>query len=95
MSLVRKTAAFDRWLRDLRDTRGKTKVLVRIERLALGNSGDVRPVGEGISEMRVDFGPGYRVYYKQHGADFVILCAGDKDSQAADIRKAKQLASEV
>jgi putative addiction module killer protein len=91
MAIVRKSADFDRWLRDLRDARGKAKVLTRIERLGLGNPGDVCPVGEGISEMRIDFGPGYRVYYKQQGGDFVILWAGDKDG---DIRKAKQLARE-
>ena len=71
------------------------KILMRLKRLSLGNPGDVRPIGEGISEMRIDYGPGYRIYYKQHGEDTTILCGGDKDSQDADIRKAKEIANRV
>jgi len=92
MAFVRQTVDFDKWLKDLRDPRGKAKVLVRIDRLALGNPGDVRPVGEGVSELRIDFGPGYRVYYKQRGDLIYLLCGGDKDSQDTDVQKATTLA---
>jgi len=92
MILVRRTAEFDKWLKGLRDPRGKAKVVVRIERLALGNPGDVRPVGEGVSELRIDFGPGYRVYYKRRGDLIYLLCGGDKDSQDTDVQKATTLA---
>jgi putative addiction module killer protein len=92
MTWVRRTDEFDKWLRALRDTVGKGKVLARIERLALGNPGNVRPVGEGVSELRIDFGPGYRVYYKQRGDLIYLLCGGDKDSQDTDVKKATTLA---
>ena len=89
---IRRTAEFDKWIRGLRVIRGTAKILNRIDRLSLGNPGDVAPVGEGVSEMRIDFGPGYRVYYKQTGDEATILFGGDKDSQNADIAKAKALA---
>ncbi|MCW5692539.1 MAG: type II toxin-antitoxin system RelE/ParE family toxin [Pseudolabrys sp.] len=90
---LRRTADFDEWLKGLRDTRAKAKILVRIERLARGNPGDVAPVGQGISELRVHFGPGYRVYFKQAGMRIVVLlCGGDKDTQATDILRAQELA---
>jgi len=74
--------------------RARAKVLARIDRLSLGNPGDVAPVGDGISEMRIHYGPGYRVYYTQRGEEIVmLLCGGDKSSRAADIRAAKKLAS--
>ena len=93
---VLKTEEFDRWLSDLRDQVGKAKVLARIRRLELGNPGDVRNVGEGVSELRIDFGPGYRAYYKQTGRTIVLLlCGGDKSTQEGDIRKAKRLAAEL
>jgi len=92
MVFVRQTVEFDKWLRELPDQRGKAKVLVRIDRLALGNPGDVRPVGEGVSELRIDFGPGYRVYYMRRGDLIYLLCGGDKDSQDTDVRKAITLA---
>lgn len=95
MAEIRKAAEFDRWLKGLSDARGKAKVLVRIQRLAQGNPGDVGPVGEGVSEMRIDFGPGYRAYYKQKGDVTTFLYGGDKGSQEADIRKAKALAKEL
>lgn len=80
---IRKTDLFAKWLDDLRDIQAKARVLVRIERLASGNAGDVKPVGEGISEMRIDYGPGYRVYYTKRGSELVILLAGgDKSSQS-------------
>jgi putative addiction module killer protein len=92
---VRKTAEFRDWIDALRDRRAKAKVLARIDRLANGNPGDVKPVGEGISEMRIDYGPGYRVYYVQRGQRYILLLAGgDKSTQAADIDEAKRLARE-
>jgi len=93
MMEVRKTEVYAKWLDGLRDTRARARVLARVERLAGGNPGDVEPVGEGVSEMRVDHGPGYRVYYKRQGREVVILLAGgDKGSQAKDIKTALRLA---
>jgi putative addiction module killer protein len=90
---VRKTEVFATWLDGLRDLRARARVQVRIERLAAGNPGDVKPVGEGVSELRIDYGPGYRVYYKQEGWELVILLAGgDKRSQTRDIERALRLA---
>jgi putative addiction module killer protein len=84
---------FERWITKLADGRARAKIQVRIDRLERGNPGDVRPVGEGVSEMRVDFGPGYRIYFKRHGDQIVLLlCGGDKNSQAKDIKLAKELA---
>jgi putative addiction module killer protein len=87
-----RTEEFDAWLRGLRDTRARAKILVRLDRLALGNPGDVEPVGEGVSELKIHYGPGYRVYFKQSGQVANILSGGTKDTQAADIEKAKSLA---
>lgn len=93
MMEVRKTEVYAKWLDGLRDIRARARVLARVERLAGGNPGDVEPVGEGVSEMRIDHGPGYRVYYKQQGGEVVILLAGgDKGSQARDIKTALRLA---
>ena len=90
---IRKTDVYVQWLDGLRDISARARVLARVERLAAGNPGDVRPVGEGVSEMRIDYGPGYRVYYKKHGREVVILSAGgDKRSQASDIKTALRLA---
>ena len=90
---VRKTEVYARWLDGLRDARARARVLVRIERLAAGNPGDVRPVGEGVSELRIDYGPGYRVYFKQEGRLIVVLLAGgDKRTQSRDIETALRLA---
>ena len=90
---VRRTEAFVRWLDDLRDVRARARVLVRVERLAAGNPGDVKPVGEGVSEMRIDYGPGYRVYFKRQGRTVVVLLAGgDKRNQRDDIETALRLA---
>lgn len=90
---IRKTEVFARWLDGLRDVRARARVQVRIERLATGNAGDVQPVGEGVSEMRIDYGPGYRVYFKKIGREIVILLAGgDKRTQSADIKTAVRLA---
>ena len=90
---VRRTEVYARWLDGLRDVRARARVLVRVERLAAGNPGDVRPVGEGVSEMRIDYGPGYRVYFKRQGRTVVVLLAGgDKRSQSDDIDTAPRLA---
>jgi putative addiction module killer protein len=90
---IRKTETFIRWLDGLRDIRARAKVQARIERLALGNPGDVQPVGEGVSELRIDYGPGYRVYYKKIGQEIVVLLAGgDKSTQGSDIKTALRLA---
>ena len=92
---VRKSATYSAWIDALRDRTAVARIDIRIRRLSLGNPGDVRPVGEGVSEMRVDYGPGYRVYYKQRGPIMVILlCGGDKNTQARDIATAKELAKE-
>ena len=88
---VRKTEIYAKWLDGLRDTRAR--VLVRVERLATGNPGDVRPVGEAVSELRIDYGPGYRVYFKQQSRTIVVLLAGgDKRTQSRDIETAMRLA---
>ena len=90
---VRKTDEFDQWLSALADQRAVAKIASRIERLGLGNPGDVKPVGEGISEMRMAHSPGYRIYYKQTGKTIVlILCGGDKSTQDKDIKTALKLA---
>ena len=90
---VRKTEVYARWLDGLRDVRARARVLVRVERLAAGNPGDVRPVGEGVSELRIDYGPGYRVYFKRQGGRIVVLLAGgDKRTQGRDIETALRLA---
>ncbi len=90
---VRKTDEFAKWLDGLRDLRARARVQARIERLTLGNPGDVKPVGEGVSEMRVDYGPGYRVYFIKRGQKLIILLAGgSKGSQSKDIDLAKRLA---
>jgi putative addiction module killer protein len=90
---VRQTDEYARWFDGLRDKEARARVLVRIRRLSLGNPGDVRPVGEGVSEMRVDYGPGYRVYFVSRGELLVILLAGgDKRTQSRDIEVARKLA---
>ena len=93
---IRKTEIFAKWIDGLRDVSARARILVRIERLAEGNPGDVRPVGEGVSEMRIDYGPGYRVYYKKQGSKLMILLAGgDKRSQPRDIKNALNLAKNL
>ncbi|MGE5097548.1 MAG: type II toxin-antitoxin system RelE/ParE family toxin [Betaproteobacteria bacterium] len=95
MVLIVRSATFDRWLRRLRDASARARILVRITRLAQGNPGDTRSVGQGISELRVDYGPGYRVYFMRRGDRVaVLLCGGDKSSQAADIALAKSIADQ-
>ena len=93
---IRKTEVFANWLENLRDIRAKARVLVQIERLSSGNAGDVKPVGEGVAEMRIDYGPGYRVYFIQRGSELIILLAGgDKSSQSRDIKAAIRLAQNL
>lgn len=93
---VRQTPVFVRWLDGLNDTVSRAVIVRRIARAASGNLGDVRPVGEGVSELRIDHGLGFRVYFVRRGeALIVLLCGGDKDSQARDILRAKALAQEV
>ncbi|MGD0520651.1 MAG: type II toxin-antitoxin system RelE/ParE family toxin [Terracidiphilus sp.] len=93
---VRQTDLFANWLRKLRDEQARARVQIRIRRLSLGNFGDVKPVGEGVSELRIDYGPGYRVYFQRIGSLLVLLLAGgSKKTQQADIAKAKKLAKEA
>jgi len=90
---VRQTSEFKEWILRLRDAKAKARITARIERAANGNLGDSKPVGEGVSEMRIDYGPGYRVYYRQRGNVLIILlCGGDKSTQRSDIRRAHELA---
>ena len=90
---VRQTETFAAWFRRLRDRQAKARILVRIDRLALGNPGDVKPIGEGVSELRIDHGPGYRVYFVRRGEVLIVLLAGgDKRTQAKDIQTALALA---
>ncbi|HEY4251069.1 MAG TPA: type II toxin-antitoxin system RelE/ParE family toxin [Roseomonas sp.] len=93
---VRRTADFDRWLSKLRNQRAVARIAARIERLEEGNAGDAAPVGQGVSEMRIHYGPGYRVYFVQRGAVlFVLLCGGDKSTQQQDIKQAIEMAARV
>ena len=90
---ILKTETFARWLDGLCDIHARARVQARVERLASGNPGDVRPVGEGVSELRIDYGPGYRVYYtKRRRTVLILLAGGDKRTQATDIKTALRLA---
>ncbi|HWL44080.1 MAG TPA: type II toxin-antitoxin system RelE/ParE family toxin [Ilumatobacter sp.] len=96
MVKVVRSATFDRWLRKLKDRRAVARITVRIDRLITGNPGDVQPVGDGVSELRIDYGPGYRVYYLKRGDELIfLLCGGDKASQDHDIKAAKKIAKEL
>ncbi|WP_158813495.1 type II toxin-antitoxin system RelE/ParE family toxin [Methylocapsa sp. S129] len=93
---VRQTSTYSKWIAELRDRRAVNRIDIRIRRLSLGNSGDVKSVGEGVSELRIDYGPGYRVYFVQRGKAIVILlCRGDKHTQDRDIKTAKSIAREL
>lgn len=93
---VRQTSLFTTWLADLRDISARARIVVRIRRMEAGNVGTVRTLGEGVSEMKVDYGPGYRLYFCRHGQKVVVLlCGGDKRTQSADIARAKRMAKEL
>ena len=93
---IRKTETFAKWIDGLSDIRARARILLRIERLGTGNPGDVKPVGKSVSEMRIDYGPGYRVYYKKTGQKIVVLLpGGDKRTQSKDIKTAQRLAKEL
>lgn len=93
---VRQHAVFAKWLRKLSDIQAKARFLVRLDRMKAGNFGDHKSVGDGVSELRFTFGPGYRIYYTVRGNTIVVLlCGGDKDSQEADIARAKELVTEL
>jgi len=93
---VRQTDAFAAWFANLRNREARARITVRIRRLSLGNLGDVKPVGSGVSEMRIDYGPGYRVYFIRRGDTVVVLlCGGDKRTQDRDIARARELAREI
>jgi putative addiction module killer protein len=96
MAVLRQTAEFSGWLRRLRDRRVRARIASRIDRMAGGHLGDVRAVGDGVSELRIDYGPGYRVYFVRRGPTvYVLLCGGDKSTQDRDIRTAKRLAKDL
>jgi putative addiction module killer protein len=93
---VRQTDRFKAWLSGLRDERARARILKRLDRAGQGNLGDVAPVGGGISEMRIFYGPGYRVYFVQRGQQLIVLlCGGDKSTQGADIEEARAMAKEL
>jgi putative addiction module killer protein len=93
---IRQTDVFDDWFATLRDRAARARITARVRRLSLGNPGDVKPVGAGVSEMRIDYGPGYRVYFVARGeAVVILLCGGDKRTQGRDIKRALELAREV
>jgi putative addiction module killer protein len=86
---VLKSATFETWFQGLRDRQAQARINARIRRLSLGNPGDVKPVGSGVSEMRIDYGPGYRIYFRQQGHILILLlCGGDKRTQGTDIKQA-------
>ncbi len=96
MSTVSELETFSRWLENLKDKKGAGIIASRIHRLSLGNKGNVEAVGEGVSELKVNFGPGYRVYFVERGGCLIILlCGGDKSSQGRDIVRAKAMAKEL
>jgi putative addiction module killer protein len=93
---VQKTALFEEWMDGLRDDRAKAKIAARIDRMVSGNPGDVEPVGNGVSELRIHYGPGYRIYFTRRGMTLILLlCGGDKSTQAKDILTAKALAAKL
>ena len=95
MITLKQTETFRKWFAKLRDERAATAITARLDQLAFGHAGDVRPVGKGISELRIHYGPGYRVYFRQHGSTIIVLlCGGDKGSQQRDIRTAHDLANQ-
>jgi putative addiction module killer protein len=95
MIQFKQTETFRKWRLRLKDERARALIASRLDRLAFGNAGDVKPVGQRISELRIDYGPGYRIYYLKRGSTVIILlCGGDKSTQTKDIKTAKRLADE-
>jgi putative addiction module killer protein len=93
---IRQTPQYAKWFRSLRDHNARARIDIRIRRLSLGNAGDVKPVGEGISELRIDYAGGYRIYFLEQGSAYILLLmGGDKSSQDKDISRAKALAREI
>ena len=93
MIAVQQTETFAHWLSSLKDRAGRVRILSRLDRIAMGNFGDVKPLGEGVSEIRIDTGPGYRLYFvRQKNTVILLLCGGDKSTQDRDISRAKELA---
>jgi putative addiction module killer protein len=93
--ILKQSATFRNWQSNLRDAKAKASIAMRLQRLANGNAGDAAPVGEGISELRIHYGPGYRIYFQQRGEVLILLlCGGDKSTQDRDIRAAKQIAAQ-
>ncbi len=93
---IRQTAAYAAWFDGLRDRQAKARIDIRLRRLSLGNPGDVRSVGGGVTELRIHYGPGYRIYFTERGEELVVLLAGgDKSSQRRDIRQARALAQDL
>ena len=96
MITVRETDEFQNWMRNLKDRKARLIINARIRRVSVGNFGNTKPVGDSVSELIIDFGPGYRVYYTRRGKEIVILlCAGDKSSQSSDIEAAKKIANNL
>lgn len=96
MYTVQQTETFVRWLTALRDHQAKARIVARVRRAGLGNLGNVKPVGAGVSKMRIDIGPGYRVYFvRRHESVILLLCGGDKSSQARDIKRAIAMADDL
>jgi putative addiction module killer protein len=92
---IRRSSEYKKWVKNLKDARARARVFARVKRLSEGNPGDSQPIGEGFSEMRIDYGTGYRVYYKETGNEIVILlCGGDKSTQSRDIARAKDIFKE-
>lgn len=93
---IRQTVVFTEWLKKLNDSNARARILLRLKRVSLGNLGDVSPIDGGVSELRIHYGPGYRIYFTTKGDTIVILlCGGDKSTQAKDIAKAKKMAKEI
>lgn len=96
MLKIRQTATFLKWQNRLRDPKARTVIAARIDRLASGLAGDAKAVGDGVMELRIHYGPGYRIYFIRHGSEIIVLlCGGDKASQSSDIETARRLAKEI
>lgn len=94
MATIRTTPEYDAWFSGLKDQNARQRINIRIRHVSLGNMGDIKPIGEGVSELRIDYGPGYRIYLVQQG-DVILLCGGDKRTQDRDIKRARKIAAEL